>query len=85
MPDITVSLLPKLPSKASTNLGAIQIKARLEEILQSLIAPIRERREQLSKDPAYIISIIGQGTERAKERTEATKQEIIKGIGLFQL
>lgn len=66
-------------------LGDGKIKARLEDILQSLIAPIRERREQLSKDIPHIIDIIRQGTDRAKERTEVTKQEVIKGIGLFQL
>ena len=66
-------------------LGDRAIKNRLEDILQALIAPIRERREQLSKEPEYIMNTIRKGTERARERTEATKKLIVEGLGLFQL
>ncbi len=66
-------------------LGDGQVKKRLEDILQALIAPIRERREQLAKDQGYILDIIRQGTEHARDRTEATKQEVITSLGLFQL
>lgn len=66
-------------------LGDGKIKTRLDDILQALIAPIRARREQLSKDPAYILDVIRQGTQHAKERTEATKREVVEGLGLFQL
>ena len=66
-------------------LGDGRIKARLEDILQALIAPIRERREALSKDRGYILETIREGTERARERTEATKREIVGALGLFRL
>ena len=66
-------------------LGDRAVKKRLEEILQALLAPIRERREQLSQDPAFILDTIRQGTDRARERTEATKREVIESLGLFQL
>jgi len=66
-------------------LGDGRIKARLEDILQSLITPIRERREQLSKDRGYVLETIRQGTERAKDRTETTKRNVVDAIGLFQL
>jgi len=66
-------------------LGDGKIKARLEEILQALIAPIRESREYLAKDQAYIREVIRQGTERARDRTESTKQEVFERIGLFQM
>ncbi|EEX09657.1 tryptophanyl-tRNA synthetase [Ruegeria lacuscaerulensis ITI-1157] len=66
-------------------LGDGKIKARLEAILQELIAPIRERRAQLSEDQGYVLEVIKEGTERARERTEATKNEVVSALGLFQL
>lgn len=66
-------------------LGDGKIKARLEEILQEFIAPIRTRRAQLSEDRGYILQVIREGTERARERTEATKREVVSALGLFHL
>ena len=66
-------------------LGDGTIKARLEVILQNLIAPIRERRAQLSEDRGYVLEVIKEGTDRARERTEATKREVVNALGLFQL
>ena len=66
-------------------LGDGKVKRRLEEILQALIGPIRERRAELAKDPAYVLDVIRIGTEKARGRTEATKREVVEGIGLFML
>jgi tryptophanyl-tRNA synthetase len=66
-------------------LGDGKIKARLEDILQTLIAPIRERREKLSGDRRYILETIRQGTERARESAESTKRDVVDVLGLFQL
>lgn len=66
-------------------LGDSKIKRRLEDILQSLIEPIRTRRAELAQDPAYLIDVIRKGTEKARNRTEATKREVIEGLGLFML
>lgn len=66
-------------------LGDSQIKARLETILQELLAPIRARRAQLAADRGYILDVIKQGTERAQARTEATKRDVVQALGLFQL
>lgn len=66
-------------------LGDGTIKARLEEILQDLLAPIRARRAQLATDPGHVVEVIRQGTARARERTEATRQEVVAALGLFQL
>jgi tryptophanyl-tRNA synthetase len=66
-------------------LGDGRIKARLEAILQELIAPIRTRRAQLSEDRGYVLDVIREGTERARERTEATKRDVANALGLFQL
>lgn len=66
-------------------LGDNKIKARLVDILELLIAPIRARRQQLAQDPGHILEVIRQGTDRAHERTEATKQEVCDGLGLMRL
>ena len=53
--------------------------------MQSLIGPIRERRAQLAQDPAHVLDAIRSGTEKARSRTEATKREVVEGLGLFML
>jgi len=65
--------------------GDSRIKRRLDDILQALIGPIRERRAHLAKDPAYVIDVIRRGTDMARSRTEATKREVVDGLGLFRL
>jgi len=50
-----------------------------------LIGPIRERRAQLAKDPAYVLDAIRNGTQKAHSWTVATKRDIVEGLGLFML
>ncbi|MEO1020032.1 MAG: tryptophan--tRNA ligase, partial [Pseudomonadota bacterium] len=66
-------------------LGDGKIKKRLEDILQALIAPIRERRERLSNNRDYVQTVIRQGTEHALDRTTTTRREVVDALGLFQL
>lgn len=66
-------------------LGDQVIKSRLNDILQGLLAPIRQRRAELARHPDYVLNIIRRGTERARSRTETTKREVIEGLGLFLL
>lgn len=66
-------------------LGDGKLKARLEAILQDLIAPIRARRAELAQDRGYVFDVIREGTQRARERTEATKRDVVSALGLFEL
>ncbi len=66
-------------------LGDSTIKRRLDDILQALIGPIRDRRAQLAKDQAYVRDLIRSGTDKARSRTEATKRDVVEGLGLFTL
>jgi tryptophanyl-tRNA synthetase len=66
-------------------LGDTKIKRRLEDILQALITPIRERRDRLANDPGYVLEVIRSGTEHARARTEMTRREVVEGLGLFSL
>ena len=58
-------------------LGDSKIKRHLEDILQALLAPIRQRRAELAAEPAYVWGIIRNGTAKARERTETTRHEVI--------
>ncbi|MBB5573698.1 MULTISPECIES: tryptophan--tRNA ligase [Rhizobium] len=66
-------------------LGDMVVKRRLEDILQALLAPIRERRARYAADPGYALGVLRQGTLRARERTEATLTELRAALGLFSL
>ena len=61
-------------------LGDVVIKKRLASILCSFIAPIRERREELAKDPHAVMKILKEGTEKARLEAQQTIVEVRKAI-----
>lgn len=61
-------------------LGDVVLKNRLTEILQDLITPIRERREELAKNPEYVMQILKEGTQKVKEISEQTIEEVKQAI-----
>lgn len=63
-------------------LGDSVVKKRLEGILQELIAPIRERREELAKDKGQVLQILKEGTLKAREVAAQTMDEVRKALGL---
>ncbi|MDC4818628.1 tryptophan--tRNA ligase [Acinetobacter baumannii] len=65
-------------------LGDGTVKKRLEGVLKELITPIRERREELAKDPAYIMDVLRQGTDKCRIITQQTLDEVKDGLGLFK-
>lgn len=61
-------------------LGDVVIKKRLTEILDGVIAPIREKRELLAKDPKKVMEILREGTEKALETSKKTLEEVKEAI-----
>ena len=66
-------------------LGDMKIKRFLNNILQDLIAPIREKRKELEKNPEVVFNILRIGTEKARK---VAKENLIKlktnmGINYF--
>jgi len=57
-------------------LGDTVIKKRLNAILQDIIAPIRERREQYAKDLSAVMNIALKGTEHARAVAAQTMAEV---------
>lgn len=66
-------------------LGDSKVKKRLEDILQALLTPIRDRRAALAKDPGYVLDVVRAGTESAREVTAATHAAVARGLGIFRL
>src|SRR5262249_5859619 len=50
-------------------LGDMAVKQRLEAVLQALLAPIRERRAVLARDPGYVLDLLREGTRKARAVT----------------
>lgn len=63
-------------------LGDRQCKQELEACLQALLEPIRTRRLQFSADKAALMEILQAGTEKAREVTQQTLDEVKRGLGL---
>jgi tryptophanyl-tRNA synthetase len=57
-------------------LGDMTLKRRLEDVLERLIAPIRERREALAGDPGHVLEVIRDGTERARTVTTGVLRDV---------
>lgn len=66
-------------------LGDMALKRRLEPILQEAIRPIRERRELLAKDRAYLLEVLREGTRRAQQRTQITLSDVRSAFELLNL
>ena len=66
-------------------LGDKVVKARLEALLQDLLAPIRERRAALARDPEVVLDVLRDGTAKAQAITQATLEEVREGLGIFRL
>jgi len=66
-------------------LGDTAVKRRLEDVLQSLLAPIRERRERFAQDMGYVLDILRAGSLVAREKTQTTLDEVKSALGVYVL
>jgi tryptophanyl-tRNA synthetase len=66
-------------------LGDGTVKKLLTESLISVIEPIRTRREEVYMDQDLIMSILREGTEKARAVVTNTLDEIKRGMGMFRL
>lgn len=57
-------------------LGDVKLKRRLIDVLESLIAPIRQRREQLAQDPQAVMDIAFAGTQEVRHVAAQTMDEV---------
>ena len=62
--------------------GGGQLKRVVTEAVNGRFAPIRERREELLRDPDYIKDIIHDGNRRANEIAHETLCEVREAMGM---
>ena len=61
-------------------LGDVVIKKFLNNILQDLLRPIREKRESLSKNITYVYDVLKSGTKMAQEEANKTIKSVKKAM-----
>lgn len=61
-------------------LGDVKVKRFLNEVMQDLLGPIRERREQFAADPEYVYEVIKSGTEIARAKAKGTLARVKKAM-----
>lgn len=63
-------------------LGDVKIKRYLIDVLEATFGPIRARHEELAKDPEYVMSVLQQGSEKAREVSAQTLSEVKQAMGI---
>ena len=63
-------------------LGDVKIKKFLNSVLQELLAPIREKRKELEKNPDVIFEILKKGTEKARKVAHANLIKLKTNMGI---
>jgi tryptophanyl-tRNA synthetase len=66
-------------------LGDVTIKKELVAVLESLLAPMRERRPDPVADRDFCVDILRKGTEAARSRVADVLSEVRKALGMFTL
>ena len=56
--------------------GGGGLKKRVTEAVNTYFAPLRERREELAADPAFVDAVLTRGNARANEIADATLAEV---------
>lgn len=62
--------------------GDSEVKLRLSGILEALIAPIRERRNELERDRKSVMDVLHGGTKKARTLTAQTMANVEKAMYL---
>ncbi|MGC4067295.1 MAG: tryptophan--tRNA ligase [Polyangiaceae bacterium] len=62
--------------------GGGKLKAQLTEALNAYLAPLRERRAQFAKDPAYVQEVLRKGVNRAREEGIVTLKQVRKAMSM---
>jgi tryptophanyl-tRNA synthetase len=56
--------------------GDVALKRRLEEVLESVLAPIRARRQEFARDPGAIESLLRTGTASKRETAASVLRDV---------
>ena len=63
-------------------LGDAPLKRRLEDVLESVVAPMRDRRAALARDRAHVRDVLRDGTARARDVTADVLRTVRRAFAL---
>ena len=63
--------------------GDVEVKRRLVEVLNSYLAPLRERRAEFAAHPKMLLEVLFSGTVKAKFIVQQTLEEAHQKMGLL--
>lgn len=63
-------------------IGCVECKQLFARNLNAALAPFREKRAELSRDPDYVFDVLNEGGKRARHIAEQTMQDVRAAIGL---
>jgi tryptophanyl-tRNA synthetase len=63
-------------------LGDVKLKKRLIEVLENFLGPIRTKRQELAKDPQYVMQVLLEGTNKTLKVAEKTMYDVRKAMHL---
>ena len=69
----------------TAGIGCIDCKKMLNSHVETMMAPIHERRARYEKSPALLTDILAEGAKRASVTAKETMNEIYAAIGLLRL
>lgn len=61
-------------------LGDVKLKKRLIDVLEAFLNPIRTKRQQLAKDPQYVMNVLLEGTKKTTAVAEKTMHDVRKAM-----
>ena len=61
------------------------VKARLIDVLEAFLTPIRTRRAEYAADPGEVKRLLKVGTERARGVVQGTLNEVRDALGIVRL
>lgn len=64
-------------------LGDGVLKNRLTEVLETLIAPMRNKRQEYEKDPSFVQGLLKKGNEQARNVAAITLSQVKRSMGLL--
>ncbi len=64
----------------AAQIGCVEDKRLIAEIMIEKLRPIRERREQIDRDPSIVWDALREGNRRARERAGETMEQVRKAM-----
>lgn len=62
--------------------GGGKLKSMLTESLNEYLAPLRDKRQKLAADPAYIRDVLRRGNAKAREEAQKTLREVRQAMNM---